>query len=150
MPNFVEQVSEFCRRTGQQNCHICEDADCGDNENPSITRLRAELAKVQKVRDELIQIIEEHGHNSPDAPRLASDVMVKSLKQDLKIAKEMQRRAEKQAREIADQCQKSGSELEQLKRVVMEAIITIGGKTIPLKEMVDAVKVAGAIGSEDE
>jgi hypothetical protein len=36
-------VSAYCRATGDQRCHICEDADCGDNRTPSIERLREQL-----------------------------------------------------------------------------------------------------------
>jgi hypothetical protein len=36
----VESISDRCRRTYEQNCHICEAANCGDNLVPSIVALR--------------------------------------------------------------------------------------------------------------
>lgn len=31
-------VSEICRRTHVQACHICDDAGCGDNMNPTLRK----------------------------------------------------------------------------------------------------------------
>ncbi len=33
-------TSEVCRRYGLPACHQCEDADCSDNQTPSILRLK--------------------------------------------------------------------------------------------------------------
>jgi predicted translin family RNA/ssDNA-binding protein len=138
-----ESVSSNCYRTGQQNCHICENADCGDNTTPDIVRLREDLAAAQKEREEIIRAAK---HSTTDPKLAAANVVIKNMKQDLKIAKEMLKRAEKQRDEIADECQKMGARLDEMEKVVVEALVTFGGKTIPLKEMVDAVKTAKIIG----
>ena len=139
-------MSEHCQKTGEQNCHICENADCNDNTTPSIIRLKQDLANATKVREEIIQAA-----NDPTSdPRIAkTNSVIKSLTQEAKIARLMQQRAEKQVVEIADQCQKFGARLDSLEKVVVEALVTFGGKTIPLKEMVDAVKAAWVIGGSD-
>lgn len=45
----VEPVSVICRRTGMQWCHICEDARCGDNQNPTIVKLKRELDELRRA-----------------------------------------------------------------------------------------------------
>ena len=140
-------ISEHCRKTSEQNCHLCENANCDDNMNPSIMRLKAEKADALKEREDILKTLDNLGSEPVIA---AASVIVKNLTQKLKVAEEMQRRAEKQVEEIADQCQKFGAKLYDLEKVVMEALITIGGRTVPLQEMVDAVKMAKALGSEDQ
>jgi len=136
-------MSEHCRKTGEQNCHLCENANCDDNTNPSIVRLKAEKADALRERDAIIQAMKD----TPSNPDLAAaNVIIKKYRQDLKYVEDLRRRAEKQRDEIADECQRFGAKLDDLEKVVMEALITIGGKTIPLKEMVDAVKTARTIG----
>lgn len=141
MPHM--SMSEYCHKTGEQNCHLCENADCNDNTTPSIARLKQWLANAIEEREEIIQVTKDA---TSDKFSAASSVVIRKLTQESKVDKEMRRRAEKQVEEIADQCQEFGSKLDNLEKVVMEALITIGGKTIPLKEMVDAVKMARTIG----
>lgn len=144
MPHMA--MSEHCRKTGEQNCHLCENADCNDNTTPSIARLKYELANAIEEREEIIQVTKD---KTSDKFSAASSVVIRKLTQESKVDKEMRRRAEKQVEEIADQCQKFGSKLDRLEKVVVEALVTFGGKTIPLKEMVDAVKTAKVIGGSE-
>lgn len=143
--NQPTPISVICHRTGQQNCNICENADCTDNTTPAIARLREDLKAALKERDEIIQATKDA---TSDKFSAASSVVIRKLTQDAKVDKEMRKRAEKQRDEIADDCQRMGAKLDELEKVVLEALITIGGKTVPLKEMVDAVKAAKAIGGE--
>jgi chromosome segregation ATPase len=136
-------MSEHCRKTGEQNCHLCENADCTDNTNASIMYLKSELKKVKEEHEVILQVVRDH---SSDPAVAAANVVIKNLKLDLNYAKEIMQRAEKQRDEIADECQRFGAKLDSLEKLVVEALITIGGKTIPLKEMVDAVKTARTIG----
>jgi hypothetical protein len=82
-------ASDYCHKTGEQNCHACENAYCGDNMTPSIAQLRVQIKRAE-------------------------------------------------------------AKLAMLEKVVAEALITIGEKEIPLKEMVDAVRVGKTMGGEDE
>lgn len=141
-----ESVSEHCRKTGEQNCHLCENADCNDNTTPSIARLKSDLADARSERAEIIMVTKDA---TSDKFSAASSVIIRRLMQDAKIDKEMRWRAEKQVEEIADQCQEFGRKLEAIERVVLEALVTFGGKTVPLKEMVAAIKVAKVIGGKD-
>jgi len=45
-----EKVSAYCRRKFIKLCHICEDADCGDNMTPSIRALREELGRAKRAK----------------------------------------------------------------------------------------------------
>lgn len=141
MPHMA--MSEHCRKTGEQNCHLCENADCNDNTTPSIARLKSDLADARSERAEIIMVTKDA---TSDKFSAASSVVIRKLTQESKVDKEMRRRAEKQRDEIADDCQRFGAKLDDLEKVVVEALITIGGKTVPLKEMVDAVKTARTIG----
>lgn len=40
-------VSELCRKNGWQNCHICEDAGCGDNRTPAVKALRDRVRELE-------------------------------------------------------------------------------------------------------
>ena len=40
--------SEYCHRHSVQNCHACENADCGDNTTPSIARLKVENSRLAR------------------------------------------------------------------------------------------------------
>ena len=53
-----ERVSERCRRTGQQNCHECEDLKCGDNLTQAAETRRLQILR-RAVRKFLDQY-EEH------------------------------------------------------------------------------------------
>ena len=58
----TETVSERCRRIGVQSCGFCEDAACGDNTNPTIDAMKADLARVNGERDEARKLV----HNISD------------------------------------------------------------------------------------
>ena len=51
----TETVSERCRRIGVQSCGFCEDAACGDNTNPTIDAMKADLARVTGERDAVME-----------------------------------------------------------------------------------------------
>ena len=55
--NWVPHTStaEHCARTQEQNCHHCENADCGDNTTPGIVALKAELADARSLMVHMLQ-----------------------------------------------------------------------------------------------
>jgi len=139
-------MSEHCRKTGEQNCHLCENADCNDNMTPSILRLKVCLAEATREREEIIRAA--RGQTTDPEVAKANSV-IRSLTQEAKVVREQLRRAEKQKDEIADECRGFGAKLDSLEKVVVEALVTFGGRTVPLKEMVDAVRTARVIGGSD-
>ena len=46
--HLLESISDKCKRTYQQCCHICEDANCGDNMTPSILKLKQKLKELKQ------------------------------------------------------------------------------------------------------
>ena len=44
-----ESISDICRRTGCQICHLCERVDCCDNDNPLVRRIK-ELEEKLKIK----------------------------------------------------------------------------------------------------
>ena len=45
---MTEPVSERCKRTQFQACHICERVDCDDNTNEGIVKLKQENKKLKE------------------------------------------------------------------------------------------------------
>jgi hypothetical protein len=37
---MLMDVRGYCKRTGCQMCHICDDMSCGDNDNPLAQRIK--------------------------------------------------------------------------------------------------------------
>lgn len=61
---LMTPFSVTCKRTGVQCCHICEREDCGDNDNPLVTKIKklekeiVELKKGYEVsREEIVEEI---------------------------------------------------------------------------------------------
>jgi predicted membrane protein len=51
---ITKAPSEICREYHLQNCHICDQIDCGDNMSPArkeIDRLKAKLHRLEHMED---------------------------------------------------------------------------------------------------
>lgn len=144
-PASYEAPSEVCRRTGFQHCHACEDADCGDNENPSIVKIRQALKDVEKI----IDTIPPEGQTKMEAMLRAQN---NQLSAAVKREQKNNERLEKQLGELADDFRKQADRLAALEDTVIDALVSFGKgrKRIPLKEMVESVKTAKTLGGGDE
>ena len=57
-----ESISEICRTTFTQACHLCEREDCCDNTNPLIKRIKEFENMIEKHLNKISDIINS---NSP-------------------------------------------------------------------------------------
>lgn len=69
-------ISEICRKSGEQNCHICENADCGDNTNSTIAALKTKLRNLEWAIAKSVIVF---GGNEAPLPELIQAVLTAKI-----------------------------------------------------------------------
>jgi len=145
MTKFLS-ASEWCDKTREQNCHACENANCGDNTTPSIVELKGQIRDLHDLLQkegidpnlglQKIQLAKKIRILDRRNARMASD-----LNQQRTVVKDLMEKNSDLAFDLATR----GEELAALRDAVADAIVVIGNERHSLKEVTDAVQTAKAL-----
>lgn len=145
MSKFIP-ASEWCRKTGDQNCHACDNVDCGDNTAPSVIKMRREIADlraalVAKGIDPDMLAEANQLHAKVRSLESRNGVMAGQLKKAEILSRDLLRKNQEMANDLSDRC----NELADLREAVADAVIVIGRDQHRLKDVVDSVMTADAM-----
>jgi len=138
-------ASEWCQKTHEQNCHACDNADCGDNVTPSIVKmrqvevdLRADLVS-RGIDPDLLKEVNRL-ESKVRSLETRNGVMAGELKKAEILSRDLLRKNDELAADLSDRA----NELADLREAVADAVILFGrgAKEHKLSDMVDAVKTA--------